>query len=128
MGLDYNKSHNFINFKGTAYKLNCIQALPGVYAFAGCDYTSAFSRKGKKCPVEIILKLDLEIIQKLIDSYVCVKWLDSKEVPQKAKGDNDTVMEHSGNDCVGEKDEVTDDTGNEDGDSNGDDDAMDDRE
>ena len=64
----------------------------------------------------------------LIDSYVCVKWLDSKQVPQSAKGDNDTVMEHSDNDCVGEKDEVTDGKGNEDGDSDGDDDAMDDRE
>ena len=69
MGLDYNNSHNFINVNGTAYKLNCIQALPGVYAFAGCDYTSAFSRKGKKCPVEIILKLGL-FINVLIRVYV----------------------------------------------------------
>ena len=64
----------------------------------------------------------------LIDSYVRVKWLDSKQVPQSAKGDNDTVMEHSDNDCIGEKDKITDDKGNEDGDSDGDDDAMDDRE
>ena len=69
MGLDYNNLHNFINFKGTAYKLNCIKALPGVYAFAGCDYTSAFPRKGKKWPVEIILKLDL-FINVLIRVYV----------------------------------------------------------
>ena len=56
MGLDYNNSCTFIDDKGTADKLNFIQALPGVYAFTGCDYTPAFFRKGKKRPIEIMLK------------------------------------------------------------------------
>ena len=30
--------------------------LPGIYAFTGCDYTPAFFRKGKKCPIKIFLK------------------------------------------------------------------------
>ena len=56
MGLDYNNSRTFIDVKGTADKLNYIQALPGIYAFIGCDYTPAFSRKGKTRLVEIMLK------------------------------------------------------------------------
>ena len=55
MGLDYN-SRIFIDVKGTADKLNFIQALPGIYAFIGCDYTHAFFRKGKKRRIEIMLK------------------------------------------------------------------------
>ena len=50
-GLHYNNSRIFINVKCTAGKLNYIQALPGRYAFTGCDYTPAFFRKGKKCPI-----------------------------------------------------------------------------
>ena len=47
MGLDYNNSLTFIDVKGTADKLNYIQALPGVCTFTGCDYTPAFFKKGK---------------------------------------------------------------------------------
>ena len=61
MGLYYNKSRTFIDVKGTADKLNFIQALPGIYAFTGCDCTPAFFRKGKKRPIEIILKSILYI-------------------------------------------------------------------
>ena len=56
MGLDYNNSRTFIDVKGTADNLNFIQALPGIYAFTGCEYTPAFFRKGKKRPIEIMLK------------------------------------------------------------------------
>ena len=63
----------------------------------------------------------------LIDNYVHVKWFDSKQVPQAAENDNNTVMEHSDNEHVEEKDEITDDEGSEDGDSDGDDD-MDDQD
>ena len=45
-----------MDVKGTADKLNFIQALSGIYAFTGCDYTPAFFRKGKKRPIEIMLK------------------------------------------------------------------------
>ena len=62
----------------------------------------------------------------LIDNYVHVKWFDSKQVPQAAENDNNTVMEHSDNEHVEEKDEITDE-GSEDGDSDGDDD-MDDQD
>ena len=47
MGLDYNNSRTFIDVKGTADKLNYIQALSGVGTFTGCDYTSAFLKKVK---------------------------------------------------------------------------------
>ena len=56
MGLDYNNSSTFFDVKGTADKMNFIQALPGIYAFTRCDYTPAFFRKGKKSSIEIMLK------------------------------------------------------------------------
>ena len=56
MGLDCNNSHTFIAVNETAGKLNFIQALPGIYVFTRCDYTPAFFRKGKKHPIEIMLK------------------------------------------------------------------------
>ena len=58
MGLDYNNSRTFIDVKGTADKLNYIQGLTGVCTFTGCNYTSAFLEKGKKRPIEIMLKSD----------------------------------------------------------------------
>ena len=39
LGLDYSKSHTFINVTGTTDKMNSIQALPGVCIFIGCNYT-----------------------------------------------------------------------------------------
>ena len=54
-------SCTFIDVKGTAEKLNYIQALPGAYAFTGYDNTPPFFRKGKKRPIEIMLKSDLII-------------------------------------------------------------------
>ena len=56
MRLDYNNLHIFINVKGTADKLNYIHALPGIYPFTRCNYTPAFFRKGKKIPIEMMLK------------------------------------------------------------------------
>ena len=56
MGLDYSNSRTCIDVKGTADKLSFIRALPGIYAFTGCDYTPAFLRKGKKRSIEIMLK------------------------------------------------------------------------
>ena len=53
MRSDYSNPRTFIVIKVAAEKLNYIQALPGVYAFTGCDYTPAFFRKGKKRPIEI---------------------------------------------------------------------------
>ena len=58
MGLDYNNSRTFIDVKATADEMNHIQALPGIYAFTGCDYTPTFFRKGKKRPIEIMSKSD----------------------------------------------------------------------
>ena len=56
MGLDYNNSSTIFDVRGTADKMNFIQALPGIHAFTRCDYTSAFFRKGKKSSIEIMLK------------------------------------------------------------------------
>ena len=56
IGLDYNNSCTFIDVKGTADKLNYIEASPGVCTFNGCNYTPTFLKKGKKCPIEMILK------------------------------------------------------------------------
>lgn len=70
-------------------------ALPGLHAFTGCDYTSAFARKGKSRPYAIVTKSDKfqtafaslsqavpseEIIQVLRD-FVCVLYGARKAVP-----------------------------------------------
>ena len=61
----------------------------------------------------------------LIDNYVHVKQFDGEQIPQGAEDDDDAVMEHSDNEYVEEKDEVTNDKGSEDRDSDGDDDIDD---
>ena len=48
LGLDYNNSRHYVDIKATAENISYIQALPGIYAFTGCDYTPAFLKKGKK--------------------------------------------------------------------------------
>ena len=64
MGLDYNNSRTYIDVNESAKKINFLPALPGVYVYTGCDYDSAFFRKGKKRPLEIMLK-----IQQFIDTF-----------------------------------------------------------
>ena len=51
-------SRRFINIKDLRIYLGAevCRALPGLHAFTGCDYTAAFSRKGKIRPFEIALK------------------------------------------------------------------------
>ena len=56
MGLDYNNSRTHIDVNQSAENIDFLKALPGVYAYTGCDYVPAFFRKGKKRPVEIMLK------------------------------------------------------------------------
>ena len=81
MGLDYNNSHTFINVKRTADKLNFTQALPGIYAFTGCDYTPAFFRQGKKRPIEIMLKsvLFINTFNKMGEEYLSDEDIDAVE-------------------------------------------------
>ena len=81
MGLDYNNSRTFIDVKGTADKLNFIQALPGIYTFTGCDYTPAFFRKGKKRPIEIMLKsvLFINFFNKMGEEDLSGKDIDAIE-------------------------------------------------
>ena len=79
MGLDYNNSHTFIDAKGTADKLNYIQALPGVYAFTGCNCTPAFF--SIKAPLEIMLKsgLLINMFNKMGEEYLILKDIDVLE-------------------------------------------------
>ena len=81
MGLDYNNSCTFIDVKGTADKLNFIQALPGICTFTGCDYTPAFFRKGKKFPIEIMLKsvLFINFFNKMGEEDLSDKDIDAIE-------------------------------------------------
>lgn len=41
---------------GESLGTTMFQALPGLHPYTGCDYTSAFYRKGKKCPFNILEK------------------------------------------------------------------------
>ena len=55
VGLDYNNSRHYVDIKATAQNINYIRALPGIYAFTGCDYIPAFLKKEKK-DIEVMLK------------------------------------------------------------------------
>ena len=84
-GLDHDCSRVMIDVKATAEKMDYLKALPGIYAFTGCDYTPAFFRKGKKRPFNLMIKsakyseifgkfgeeelTDDDI--KIVESYVC---------------------------------------------------------
>lgn len=70
-------------------------ALPGLHAFTGCDYTSAFSRKGKNRPYSVVSKSDkfqraFESLSKTVlteeviatlKEFVCVLYGARKPVP-----------------------------------------------
>ena len=56
VGLDYNNSRKYIDIKATAQNIDYVRALPGIYAFTGCDYIPSFSRKGKIRPIKLMLK------------------------------------------------------------------------
>lgn len=70
-------------------------ALPGLHAFTGCDYTSAFTKKGKKKPYELVRKSDnfqtafaslsqtepTEETVKVLQDFVCVLYGARKIVP-----------------------------------------------
>ena len=69
-------------------------ALPGLHAFTGCDYTSAFARKGKNRPYGIVTKNDkfhrafaslseavpAEEVIKVLQDFVCVLYGSRKLV------------------------------------------------
>ena len=61
IGLEYNNSCTFVDFKGTADRLNYIHALPAACTFTGCNYTPAFFKKSKKHAIKIMLEPDLFI-------------------------------------------------------------------
>jgi len=70
-------------------------ALPGLHAFTGCDYTSAFARKGKSRPYEIVSKtakfqkalgslshtVPTAETVKVLQDFVCVLYGARKVVP-----------------------------------------------
>ena len=56
VGLDRNNTRRYVDvtkFSGELGREMC-SALPAIHAFTGCDYTSAFLRKGKSRPVDIV--------------------------------------------------------------------------
>ena len=70
-------------------------ALPGLHVFTGCDYTSAFARKGKIRPYAIVTKsnkfqrafasmshtVPTEEVVKILQDFVCVLYGARKLVP-----------------------------------------------
>ena len=40
---------------GTSVCTKAAEALPGLHAFTGCDYTASFLNKGKQRPMELML-------------------------------------------------------------------------
>lgn len=55
VGTDGRGNRRFINLTAVANEIGpgLCAALPGLHAFTGCDYTTAFIRKGKKRPLKI---------------------------------------------------------------------------
>ena len=64
-GLDHDNSRCYIDITKLSNDLSICNALPGLYAFTGCDYTPFFFRKGKVKPIEIMEKQ-----QKFIDAFM----------------------------------------------------------
>ena len=87
IGLGHNNTRSFIDVKATAENLQpYVQALAGIYSFTGNDYIPSFYRKGKKRPIEIMVKSEefISVFSKmgevnltdddlqLLESFVCV--------------------------------------------------------
>ena len=74
IGLSSNNTRRYIDVSRLAAELGEVYcaALPAFHAFTGCDYTAAFMRKGKVCPLEIIEKERnfMEMFSKLGDHEV----------------------------------------------------------
>jgi len=88
VGHDGNNNRRFINVTKLSKVLgpSLCKALPGLHAFTGCDFTAAFSRKGKVRPLEIVQRssiyqdafkhfgetvtLDVDIMP-VIEAFVC---------------------------------------------------------
>lgn len=60
VGLSSNNSRRYISIPSLVHHLgpNVLQALPGLHAFTGTDFTSSFMSKGKQRPLEIMMKHD----------------------------------------------------------------------
>ncbi len=58
MGLDGKNNRHLVDVSSLATTLgsDVCTALPSYHAFTGCDYTAAFSRKGKSRPFDLMLK------------------------------------------------------------------------
>ena len=56
VGLDRNNTRRYVDVTKLSGELSreMCPALPAVHAFTGCDYASAFLRKGKSRPVDIV--------------------------------------------------------------------------
>ena len=69
-GVDGNNTRHYVNVSSLSKELGpdvCI-ALPGIHSFAGCDYTMAFLRKGKVCPLKLMEKSYIALFANLGES------------------------------------------------------------
>ena len=58
VGLNSNNTRRFISINDLVPKIgrDVVQALPGIHAFTGCDYTASFHGKGKVKPFDLLRK------------------------------------------------------------------------
>ena len=57
-GLDGNNTRQYTDITQLSEAVDNKEALPGIYAFTGCDYTPFFFRKGKGSPLKLMAKYE----------------------------------------------------------------------
>ena len=66
-GVDYNNSCEYLHVTKLSKCLTFVQALPGIYAFTGNDYSPSFYRTGKTRPITVMKKHE-----KFVNSFMAL--------------------------------------------------------
>ena len=66
-GADYNNSREYLDVTKLSKCLTYVQALPGIYAFTGNDYSPSFYKKGKTRPITVMNKHE-----KFVNSFMAL--------------------------------------------------------
>ena len=80
-GLDSVNTRCYVDITNLAKTINYVDALPGIYVYTGCDYTSAFYEKGKVQPLALMMKHQkyLDVFSSLGDTSLeesCMKSIE----------------------------------------------------
>ena len=80
-GVDYNNSREYIDITELAKNIKIIKELPGTYSFTENDYTSAFFKKGKIRPIQLMQKNEkfVDVFTNLVDFLLSTDTLDVLE-------------------------------------------------